>query len=96
MDEIDDATKCFCITQEIDIIFEYYLKKLNINKKIYTGKIELPNKLVKDTIKRAKNMSGCFGTDYINHKIYTYLIEYAYDNNLECVDCYVDSDEIHN
>jgi hypothetical protein len=27
-------------------------------------------------------MSGCFCADYINHKIYTYLIEYAYDNDL--------------
>ncbi len=39
-------------------------------------------------------MSGCFGADYINHKIYTYLIEYSYDNDVELLDCYVDYQEI--
>ena len=26
-------------------------------------------------------MSGCFGADYINHKVYAYLFEYAIKNN---------------
>jgi hypothetical protein len=76
------------VMETIDKTIKYYSKKLNIKT------IELPKELIDDIVKRADNMSGCFGADYINHKIYTYLIEYAYDNDLECVDCYVDSDEI--
>ena len=76
------------VMETIDKTLKYYSKKLNINL------IELPKELMDEIFKRADNMSGCFGADYINHKIYTYLIEYAYDNDLECVDCYVDSDEI--
>jgi len=29
----------------------------------------------------ANKMSGCFGADYINHKVYSYLFEYAIKNN---------------
>ena len=29
----------------------------------------------------ANKMSGCFGADYINHKVYAYLFEYAIKNN---------------
>lgn len=76
------------VMETIDKTLKYYSKKLNINS------IELPKELIDDIVKRADNMSGCFGADYINHKIYTYLIEYAYDNDLECVDCYVDYQEI--
>ena len=79
------------VMETIDKTLKYYSKKLNYNKTI-----ELPKELIDDIVKRADNMSGCFGADYINHKIYTYLIEYAYDNDLECVDCYVDSDGIDN
>ena len=77
------------VKEVIDKTLKYYSKKLNYNKTI-----ELPKELIDYIFKRADNMSGCFSADYINHKIYTYLIEYAYDNHLECVDCYVDSDEI--
>lgn len=76
------------VMETIDKTLKYYSKKLNINS------IELPKELIDDIVKRADNMSGCFGADYINHKIYTYLIEYSYDNDLECVDCYVDYQEI--
>jgi hypothetical protein len=78
------------VMETIDKTIKYYSKKLNIKT------IELPKELIDDIVKRADNMSGCFGADYINHKIYTYLIEYAYDNDLELPDCYVDSDEIDN
>ena len=79
------------VMETIDKTLKYYSKKLN-----YIKIIELPKELIDNIVKRADNMSGCFGADYINHKIYTYLIEYAYDNNLDCIDCYVDSDEIDN
>lgn len=76
------------VTEVSDKTLKYYCKKININL------IELPKELINDIVKRADNMSGCFCADYIKHKIYTYLIEYAFDNHLKCVDCYVDSDEI--
>jgi hypothetical protein len=76
------------VMETINITLKHYCKKININL------IELPKKLINDIVKRADNMSGCFCADYINHKIYTYLIEYAYDNNLECVDCYINYEDI--
>ena len=79
------------VMETIDKTLKYYSKKLN-----YIKTIELPKELIDDIVKRADNMSGCFGADYINHKIYTYLIEYAYDNDVELPDYYVDSDEIDN
>ena len=77
------------VMETIDKTLKYYSKKLNISS------IELPKEIIDDIVKRADNMSGCFGADYINHKIYTYLIEYAFDNDIELPDCYVDSDEIN-
>ena len=76
------------VMETINNTLKHYCKKININL------IELPKKLINDIVKRADNMSGCFCADYINHKIYTYLIEYAYDNNLECVDCYINFEDI--
>jgi hypothetical protein len=79
------------VMETIDKTLKYYSKKLN-----YIKTIELPKELIDDIVKRADNMSGCFAADYINHKIYTYIIECSYDNNVVLPDCYVDSDEIHN
>jgi len=77
------------VMETIDKTLKYYSKKLN-----YIKTIKLPKKLIDDIVKRADNMSGCFGADYINHKIYTYIIELHYDNNVELPDCYVDYQEI--
>ena len=79
------------VMETIDKTLKYYSKKLN-----YIKTIELPKELIDDIVKRADNMSGCFGADYINHKIYTYLIDYAYYNDVELPDCYVDIDELNN
>ena len=75
------------VMDTIDMTLNYYGKKLG-------WKPTLPKEFKDDIIKRADKMSGCFGADYINHKVYTYLIEYAFDKGLNCVDCYVDSEDI--
>jgi len=75
--------------ETIDKTLKYYSNKLN-----YIKTIKLPKQLIDDIVKRADNMGGCSGADYINLKIYTYLIEYSHDNHIELPDCYVDYQQI--
>jgi hypothetical protein len=64
------------VMETIDLTLKYYSKKLNYNKPI-----KLPKKLIDDIVKRWEDNMCCSGADYINHKIYAYLFEYAIKNN---------------
>jgi hypothetical protein len=75
------------VMETIDLTLKYYSKKLNYNKPI-----KLPKKLIDDIVKRADDT--CWGADYINHKIYTYIIEYAIKNNEPLPECYADWEDI--
>jgi hypothetical protein len=69
--------------KQIDLRYE----KDTINKILfyYINHIDFtPNydeEFINEVCVVANKMSGCFGADYINHKVYAYLFEYAIKNN---------------
>ena len=71
------------IVENIDLSYE----KDTINKILfyYINHIDFtPNydeEFINEVCVVANKMSGCFGADYINHKVYAYLFEYAIKNN---------------
>ena len=71
------------IVENIDLRFV----KTTINKILfyYINHIDFtPNydeEFINEVCVVAYKMSGCFGADYINHKVYAYLFEYAIKNN---------------
>ena len=73
------------IVENIDLSYE----KDTINKILfyYINHIDFtPNyndtqEFINEVCIISNEMSGCFSADYINHKVYTYLFEYAIKNN---------------
>lgn len=71
------------IVENIDLSYE----KTTINDILfyYINHIDfMPNcdeEFINEVCVVANKMSGCFGADYINHKVYAYLFEYAIKNN---------------
>jgi hypothetical protein len=73
------------IVENIDLSYE----KDTINKILfyYINHIDFtPNyndtqEFINEVCVISNEMSGCFSADYINHKVYTYLFEYAIKNN---------------
>ena len=71
------------IVENIDLSYE----KETINEILfyYINHIDFtPNcdeEFINEVCVVANKMSGCFGADYINHKVYAYLFEYAIKNN---------------
>lgn len=56
-----------------DILF-YYINKTDVTP-------NYDETFINEVCVVANKMSGCFGADYINHKVYAYLFEYAIKNN---------------
>ena len=87
------------IVENIDLSYE----KTTINEILfyYINHIDFtPNcdeEFINEVCVVANKMSGCFGADYINHKVYAYLFEYAIKNNEPLPNgVFVDSDDIIN
>ena len=56
-----------------DILF-YYINKTDVTP-------NYDETFINEVCVVANKMSGCFSADYINHKVYAYLFEYAIKNN---------------
>jgi hypothetical protein len=73
------------IVENIDLSYEkdtinkilfYYINHIN-----FTPNYNDTQEFINEVCVVANKMSGCFGADYINHKVYAYLFEYAIKNN---------------
>jgi hypothetical protein len=73
------------IVENIDLSYEkdtinkilfYYINHIN-----FTPNYNDTQEFINEVCVISNEMSGCFGADYINHKAYAYLFEYAIKNN---------------
>jgi hypothetical protein len=60
----------------INDIFFYYINHID-----FTPNYNDTQEFINEVCVVANKMSGCFGADYINHKVYAYLFEYAIKND---------------
>jgi hypothetical protein len=60
----------------INKILFYYINHID-----FTPNYNDTQEFINEVCVVANKMSGCFGADYINHKVYAYLFEYAIKNN---------------
>jgi hypothetical protein len=73
------------IVENIDLSYEkdtinkilfYYINHIN-----FTPNYNDTQEFINEVCVISNEMSGCFGADYINHKVYAYLFEYAIKND---------------
>jgi hypothetical protein len=60
----------------INKILFYYINHID-----FTPNYNDTQEFINEVCVVANEMSGCFGADYINHKVYAYLFEYAIKND---------------
>ena len=62
--------------ETINEILFYYINHID-----FTPNYNDTQEFINEVCIISNEMSGCFSADYINHKVYTYLFEYAIKNN---------------